>query len=75
MMTTFIMILIGVGAGLMGYGYWLYCRQRAAKAYAAALAAYEAALAEYEASDEYGHRSHETMITLHDEVMKKGERK
>jgi hypothetical protein len=70
-----ITILIGLGAGLMGYGYWLHCRQRAAETYAAALATHKAALAEYGASDEYGHRSPETTINLHDEGVKNGERR
>ena len=56
-MTTLIMILIGLGAGLMGYGFWLLRRQRATEAYAATLVAYEASLAEYEASNEHGQRS------------------
>jgi hypothetical protein len=75
MMANLIMTLVGFGAGLMGYGYWLHCRQRAAETYAAALATHKAALAEYEASDEYSHRSPETTINLHDEGVKNGERR
>ena len=75
MMTTFIVILIGLGAGLMGYGYWLLRRQRAVEAHAATLVAYQASLAEHEASNGYGHSNHENTIVLHDEVMKNGGRR